>query len=138
MASKKVTLLLLPGGARRVRQIEISKILLFLFPLFAVSGALLLAAILLDYINVKKEVPRLADLRKENRQQKEQLAALAKEMEIVGKSLSELKKLDDKLRTMVNLESREDRPQFLGIGGSEPSRTGLPSRTSGRSVSGSG
>jgi murein DD-endopeptidase MepM/ murein hydrolase activator NlpD len=120
LAQKKVTLLLLPGGARRVRQIEVSKVLFFLFPLFILSGALVLATIILDYIAVKREVPRIADLRKENRQQKEQLAALSVEIETVGKSLEELKRMDDKLRTMVNLESRDDRPQFLGIGGSEP------------------
>ena len=131
LASKKVTLLLLPGGARRVRQIEISKVLLFLFPLFVLSGAVVLAAVLIDYIAIKRQIPRIvdlsADLSKENKHQKEQLATLAREIEEVGKSLDELKKMDDKLRTMVNLESREDRPQLLGIGGSEPHSNALSS-----------
>lgn len=120
MARKKVTVLFLPAGGRTVRQIEISKVLLVLFPLFLFSGALLLATVILDYIAIKKEIPGFAHLGKENKQQKEQLAALAREIEGIGKSLDELKTLDNKLRSMVNLEAREGRTQFLGIGGSEP------------------
>lgn len=120
MAAKKITVLFLPEGTRRVRQIEISKALLVLLPLFLLSGALLLAAVIRDYLVIKKDLPRLAHLYKENKQQKEQLIALAREMDSVGKSLAELKKLDHRLRTMVNLETRDDHTQFLGIGGSEP------------------
>ena len=121
---KKVTLLLLPGGARRVRQIEIPKVVFFLVPLVLLSSAFFIAAVILDYIAVKKEIPRLSDLRRENKHQKEQLTILAQEIETVGRSLEELKKLDDRLRTMVNLESKEDRPQILGIGGSAPLANG--------------
>lgn len=120
MALKKVTVLFLPQGGRTVRQIEISKVLFVLLPLVAFSGAFLLAAVILDYIAIKREIPGFAHLNKENKQQKEQLATLAKEIEGIGKSLDELKKLDNKLRTLVNLDTREDRNQFLGIGGSEP------------------
>lgn len=120
MATKKVTVLFFPQGGRTVRQIEISKFLLVLLPLFVFSGAILLATVILDYIAVKREIPGFAHLNKENTQQKVQLATLAKEIEGIGKSLDELKKLDNKLRTMVNLDTREERTQFLGIGGSEP------------------
>ncbi|RJR36535.1 MAG: M23 family metallopeptidase [Desulfobacteraceae bacterium] len=120
MAKKKVTVLLMPQGAKRVRQIEISKVFFVLVPFLVFSGALLLAAIIRDYIAVKKEIPRFAHLHKENAEQKEQLVALAQEIEVISKSLEDLKKLDNKLRAMVNLETREDRTQFLGIGGSGP------------------
>jgi len=120
LAKKKVTVLLMPQGAKRVRQIEISKVFFVLVPFLVFSGALLLAAIIRDYIAVKKEIPRFAHLHKENAEQKEQLVALAQEIEVISKSLEDLKKLDNKLRAMVNLETREDRTQFLGIGGSGP------------------
>lgn len=120
MAKQKVTVLLMPQGAKRVRQIEISRVLFVLVPFFVFTGALLLAGIILDYIAVKKEIPRFAHLHKENTLQKEQLVALAHEIESIGKSLEDLKKLDNKLRALVNLESKEDRTQFLGIGGSGP------------------
>lgn len=120
MAAKKITVLFLPEGTRRVRQIEISKALLVLLPLFLLSGALLLAAVIRDYLVIKKDLPRLAHLYKENKQQKEQLIAFSREIDRVGKSLTELKKLDHRLRAMVNLETRDDHTQFLGIGGSEP------------------
>lgn len=118
MALKKVKVLFFPEGARTVRQIEISRLFFVLLPLFFFSGALLLAVLILDYIAIKKEIPGLAHLSRENKQQKEQLAALAREIDAIGRSLDELKGLDDKLRTMVNLDTREDRTQFLGVGGS--------------------
>jgi murein DD-endopeptidase MepM/ murein hydrolase activator NlpD len=121
LALKKVRVLFFPEGARTVRQIEVSKFFFVLLPLFFFSGALLLTAFILDYITIKKDFPGFAHLNKENKQQKEQLVALAKEIEGIGKSLKELKNMDNKLRTMVNLETREDRTQFLGIGGVENS-----------------
>lgn len=124
MAAKKITILLLPQGTRRVRQIEVSKLLFVLLPLFALSGALLLTALIRDYMAVKKDLPRLAQLQRENIRQREQLAALNTEMETIGKSLTELKKFDNRLRTMVNLETRDDQSQILGVGGSDPSVMG--------------
>lgn len=121
---KTVTFLLLPGGARRVRQIEIPRYVFFLLPLLLLSSAFLIAAVILDYTAVKKEIPGLADLRRENRHQKEQLTVLAQEIETIGNSLVELRKLDDRLRTMVNLESRENRPPMVGVGGSAPLSSG--------------
>lgn len=112
-------MLLLPQGARRVRQIEISKALFVFLPLLIFSGLLFLTAFILDYIAVKREMPRLAYLHKENKEQKEQLAALAGEIEGIGRSLGDLKQIDNKLRTMINLDTKEDRTQFLGIGGSQ-------------------
>lgn len=124
MAAKKITILLVPQGARRVRQIKVSKLLFVLLPLFSLSGALVMAGVIRDYLAVKKDLPRLAHLQVENTLQREQLAALTLEMETVGKSLAELKKFDNRLRTMVNLETRDDQTQFLGIGGSDPAVMG--------------
>ena len=121
MAAKKITLLVLPDGARKVRQLKISKPLFVLLPFFFLSAALLLTAMIWDYLSIKKELPRLANLQRENKQQKEQLAALAQEIDGISNGLAELKKFDSKLRTMVNLETRDDQTQFLGIGGSDPS-----------------
>jgi murein DD-endopeptidase MepM/ murein hydrolase activator NlpD len=124
LAAKKITILLVPQGARRVRQIKVSKLLFVLLPLFFLSGALVMAGVIRDYLAVKKDLPRLAHLQVENTLQREQLAALTLEMETVGKSLAELKKFDNRLRTMVNLETRDDQTQFLGIGGSDPAVMG--------------
>lgn len=124
MAAKKITILLLPQGTRRVRQIEVSKLLFVLLPLFFLSGAVGLTALVRDYLAIKKDLPQLARLQRENIRQKEQLAALGTEMETIGRSLAELKKFDNKLRTMVNLETRDDQSQILGIGGSDPAVMG--------------
>jgi len=124
LAAKKLTILLMPQGARRVRQIEVPRLLCIALPLLFLSGALVLAGVIRDYLAVKQDLPRLAHLQKENTRQKEQLAALGQEMDTIGKSLSELKKFDNRLRTMVNLETRDDQTQFLGIGGSDPAVMG--------------
>ncbi len=121
MAAKKITVLFLPQGARkRVRQFEISRALFVLLPLFLLSGAVLLATVIRDYLAIKENLPRMAHISKENKQQKEQLIDLAKEMEGIRESLHQLKSFDNKLRTMVNLETRDDHTQFLGVGGSDP------------------
>jgi murein DD-endopeptidase MepM/ murein hydrolase activator NlpD len=117
---RKINIVVMPEGARRVRQLKVPKLLLLLvFPLLIGAG-LLLAWIIKDYLSVKIDVPRLAYLQKENSQQQEQIASLTEKIRIIQKKLTELNDFDRKLRTMVNLESTRDTPQFVGMGGSDP------------------
>jgi murein DD-endopeptidase MepM/ murein hydrolase activator NlpD len=66
-------------------------------------------------------VPALADLKKENRVQKGQLASLAQKIDRISRKMIELKEFDHKLKVMVNLADDEEPSNFLGIGGSDPS-----------------
>jgi murein DD-endopeptidase MepM/ murein hydrolase activator NlpD len=121
MAAKKITIVLLPEGGRKVRQIKVPRFLFFLLLIFTVLISGIFGWVIVDYQAVRKRTSRLAQLQKENTQQKQQLVTLAQKIDAVNDRVKELKEFDTKLRTMVNLESpTRDNSQFVGIGGSDP------------------
>jgi murein DD-endopeptidase MepM/ murein hydrolase activator NlpD len=116
--AKKVTIVFLPGGTNKVRQLKVSKLFLaFLFAL-CISGSLALIWVIRDYRAIKTEIPRLTYLEKENKHQRAQLASLAQKIDRISRRMVELKAFDKQLRTMVNLEKPDDNQQLLGVGGS--------------------
>jgi hypothetical protein len=121
LAAKKLTIVFLPGASNKVKQLKIPRFLLFFFFLIFISVALVLAWGIRDYRTIKARIPRLAQLENENDHQKLQLLALTHKIDQISGKLVELKKFDQKLKTMVNLETSDDNSQFLGIGGSDPS-----------------
>ncbi len=120
MPAKKITIIFVSDGARKTKQLKIPKIFILSLPLFIIAAAILFAWVFSDYQTVKTQIPRLAHLQKENKHQKVQLANLSQKIDHINRKMIELKKFDTKLRVLVNLETGEDNPQFLGIGGSDP------------------
>lgn len=120
MALKKINIVILPEGAKRVRQIKVPKFLFLLFIPVLICAGLLVAWIAIDYYSVKTDIPRLALLQKENSRHQEQITSLTEKILIIQKKLTELNEFDRKLRTMVNLEPTRATPHFLGMGGSDP------------------
>jgi murein DD-endopeptidase MepM/ murein hydrolase activator NlpD len=120
LAANKVTIVFLPGASKKVKQLKIPRVLLYFLFLVFLAAALALTWGIKDYRAIKAKIPRLAKLEDENEQQKLQLVALTHKIDQIGGKLIELKKFDQKLKTMVNLETSEDNSQFLGIGGSDP------------------
>ena len=118
MAAKKITIVLLPDGTRKVRQVKVPRFLVVLLFTLLLSGALGLVWVFKDYKNIKTEIPRLAHLEKENKHQKAQLVSLAQKIDRITRRMTELREFDKKLRTMVNLEKSDDSQQLLGVGGS--------------------
>lgn len=131
MAAKKITIVFLPEGARRVRQFEMPKSVFIFLSFLSLAALIALGWVIKDYQAMKRRVPRLSHLQKENEEQKVQLAALTQKIDLVTKKVAELKKFDTKLRTMVNLSSREDSTQYLGVGGSEDPGIGKEQRYGG-------
>lgn len=121
MAGKKLTIVIVPDGAKRVRQLKVRKSFLFFLFLAILGSGLLFAWWIQDYNIMKMDMPRMTGLEKENARQKIQLVALAKKIDQISKKMIKLKEFDDKLRTMVNIETTEDDVQFLGMGGVAPS-----------------
>jgi len=122
LANKKITIVFLPDGARKIRQIKIPKLLIRLFLLLFISAAALLAWTFNDYYKIKARISTHIQLREKNRQQEMQLALLVRKIDQINSKMVELKKFDHKLKVMVNLETGEnENVQFLGIGGSDPS-----------------
>lgn len=121
MAFKKINVVIVPEGAKRVRQLKVPKLLFILvFPLLICAG-LLLAWIIKDYHSVKTDIPRIALLEKENSRHQEHITSLTDKIKTIQKRLTELNEFDKKLRTMVNLEPTRSNPHFVGMGGSDPS-----------------
>lgn len=120
LASKKINIFLVPDGKGCVRQVRIPKSLpFFIIPLLIICAAFLFW-IIHDYRGIKAKVPQLAELQKENALQKEQILYMARRIDQVTEEMNELRKLDHKLKVMVNLETGEGDEQFKGVGGSDP------------------
>jgi murein DD-endopeptidase MepM/ murein hydrolase activator NlpD len=121
LALKKLTLFLVPDGTGKVKQLRVSGLLLvwlvMLFSLSVIGFFLTLHA----YSKISHKIPRLAELRKENALQKEQLLHMARKIDRFTQEMAELRKTDHTLKEMVNLETVEGDEQFRGVGGSDPS-----------------
>ena len=120
MASKNITILLLPEGTNRVRQFRFPRFLLAFFVLLLVSCASYLFWVIQDYQSIKAQRPLLVLLEKENEQKEKQFTHLARRIGEITEKMGELKEFDRKLRVMVNLETGEDSSEFQGVGGSDP------------------
>jgi murein DD-endopeptidase MepM/ murein hydrolase activator NlpD len=117
MASKKSTILFLPGTSNKVRRISLPNKLIFILSslLILIIGGLLW--FVTDYRKIKTQIPELRQLQRENMMQKTQLIALCKEINHANERIAALQKFDQKLRIMTNLESSGEHDQFLGVGG---------------------
>ena len=120
MDIRKITIVFLPDGTKRVRHLKVPRVFFSFLVLLLISGAVALSWIIKDYVSVKSEIPRLSSLEKENMLQKTQLVALAQKIDRISRRVVELKEFDRRLRTMVNIEQSEDNSLFLGVGGSDP------------------
>jgi murein DD-endopeptidase MepM/ murein hydrolase activator NlpD len=118
---KKITIVVLPEGARRVRQLKVPKWFFVGVLPFLVCVGVSLAWVIKDYQSVRIDIPRLARLQKENSLQKDQIFSLTEKIRGIQKRLLELNDFDRKLRTMVNLEPNGEGAHFFGMGGSDPS-----------------
>ena len=121
MFGKRVTIVFLPDASNKVKQFRIPQSLLLVSLLIFLSVALLFAWGVVEYRSIKGKVPKLAQLEKENTQQKMQLASLTERIDRINGRLIELNEFDRKLKIMVNMETDEENSQLLGIGGSDAS-----------------
>lgn len=120
MAFKKISVFLVPEGAKRVKQFRVPRVLLLILFLLFASCIAFFYWTTRDYLAMKAQMPRLAHLEKENEQKKDQFIHLAQRIDMITLRMVELNKFDHKLRVMVNLETRGKNAEFWGVGGSEP------------------
>ena len=118
MASKKSTILFLPGGPNKVRKINVPNRLISIFTFIILIIALGFGWLIMDYKRIKSQIPELNYLKKENRTQKIQLITLSKKINQINQKMAELQEFDHKLRVMTNTEQSGQQDQFLGLGGS--------------------
>jgi hypothetical protein len=91
MASKKITIVVVPDGPRKIRQIKIPRFWVFSLVLVFLAGSLSLAWVVRDYISIKRDLPRLSNLQEENTLQKQQITSLAGKVEAINQKMTELK-----------------------------------------------
>ncbi|MBW1681402.1 MAG: M23 family metallopeptidase [Deltaproteobacteria bacterium] len=120
MALKKITIVLVPEGTNRIKQLRIPRIFLVFVALFAVASMAFTGFLVRDYLSLKAKEPVLARLQKENEQQRRQFLHLAARIDRMSRKMTQLKALDHKLKVMVNLETSEDEGEVRGVGGYSP------------------
>jgi len=135
MASKKITIVVVPEGPRKIRQIKIPRFCFFSLVFVFLAGSLCLAWFVRDYLIIKRNLPRLTSLHEENEMQRQQIAFLSGKVQAITQKVGELKEFDRKIRAMVNMdpskgsgmETAKEQQQFIGIGGSDSSLGGANS-----------
>ena len=132
MASKKITIVVVPEGPRKIRQIKIPRLWIFSLVVIFLAAGLSVAWVVRDYLSIKRDLPRLSSLQEENTMQKQQITALSGKVEAINLKMAELKEFDRKVRDLVSLdpsrmsgmEAAREQQQFIGIGGSDSSLRG--------------
>ncbi len=132
MASKKITIVVVPEGTRKIRQIKIPRFCFFSLILVLLASSLSLAWVVRDYLVIKRDLPQLSSLQEENTLQRQQITSLSGKVQVINQKMAELKEFDRKVRAMVSIdpskgsgmEAPKEQQQFIGIGGSDSSLTG--------------
>ncbi len=135
MASKKITIVVVPEGPRKIRQIKIPRFWILSLVVLFLAGSLSLAWVVRDYLSIKRNLPHLSSLQEENSLQKQQITSLAGKVDAINQKMAELKEFDRKVRVMVShdpskgsgMESAGEQQQFIGVGGSDSSLGGINS-----------
>ena len=110
MASKKITVFLVPDYTNRVKQFRVPRFLAVFFTIFCALCAAFLFWVITDYLIMKTRMPKLAQLEVQNAQRVDQIT----------KKMGRLSEFDRRLKIMVNMETDGDSSRPQGVGGAEP------------------
>jgi len=129
---KKVTILLLPQGSRRIKRLSIpSKLPFFctIIGLIIFLGLLVFAMHTYWQNNqLKSQDTELKRLRKKAAQQNVQIYAFADKIRLLEEEMSKLRHFDQKLRAMTNKGPLLQKAGLLGTGGSDSEVSGPKNR----------
>jgi len=96
---------------------ETFKVLVYLLAFFQLS----ITFFLCDYVQVKKRQLDLDQLQQESQVQKIQIQFFSTKIKEVEKKLSRLKVIDQRIRTIANLDRNQEIMPFMGMGGASSS-----------------
>lgn len=116
---KKITIVWMPEGKNRVKQLRFPRFFLVLFFFLLIAGLTLTSWIVRDYQKIKPRISLIFPLEKENRRQKRQTEHLIERITDTNQKLGGLQDSDFKLKIMVNLETSEQNTKYDGVGGTE-------------------
>ncbi len=120
MFSRKISLFVVPGPSRKVRQYNCPRCIPFLAGLFLVCVFAAGCWIVQDYLAIKSKMPIIAALEQENALIRDRFFQMAKRIDVFKTEMSELRAFDEKLKGMVDVEMDEAKSRFHGMGGSVP------------------
>lgn len=118
MASKKSTIVFLPGGSNKIRKINVPNGLILIVCFAILLITLGIGWLISDYRRIKIQIPELDRLRKENRTQKIQLVALTRKINQINQKMAGLQEFEHRIRIMTSMEPSGEQDQFLSLGGS--------------------
>ena len=117
---KKITISLLAEDTETIRQFKLPGIAVYLIPVLILIATVFFSLGFIDYLSLKREHPQLLTLQKENSFNNEQFLHMARRLDEITQEMSEMRELDQKLRTMVKFEDAEGDSDAVGVGGSDP------------------
>lgn len=120
MFSRKISLFVVPGPSRKIRQYNCPRCIPFLAILFLICVFAAGCWIVQDYLVIKSKMPIMAALEAENVLIRGRFVRMAKRIDAFRTEMSELRAFDEKLKGMVDFEVGEAGSKFHGIGGSVP------------------
>ena len=107
MASKNFTLMIVPEAHAQVRRIQIPKKTIYAAGIAGLAVIGLFAALVVHYAYIVGQVFEARALRDENGRLKSRVAVLSAKVEDVDARLGELRRFDEKLRSMTDLHDEE-------------------------------
>jgi murein DD-endopeptidase MepM/ murein hydrolase activator NlpD len=123
LGATQIKILIVPDKGRAVKQVSTSLpfIAIGMFVLFSLVACS--CWLLRDYKRLSDQVPQLAEMEKENGQKEGEIVHLRERMNELDGDFKELLALDQKLRTVANVEASQPEVGMLAMGGSDLNST---------------
>jgi len=128
LASRQITVVVIPENTSRIRQLKFSKAFLAFSICFIVVCLTAISVIVYDYCMLKKTLPSMHALEREVTAQRAQIQAFAKKIGALKSDMMTLQEFEKKIRVIANVERSAEQDAVFGIGGSmlEDLDTNLP------------
>jgi murein DD-endopeptidase MepM/ murein hydrolase activator NlpD len=113
-----VTLMYVPGPAANIRRFNLRRRWIRRAAVAALVAVAATGTLAVDYVQVRRQLTELGQLRTETEEQRDQLLEYADKMKLISTKLTNISRLDRKLRIITNMDPADPLP-LRGIGGIE-------------------
>jgi murein DD-endopeptidase MepM/ murein hydrolase activator NlpD len=132
VGARRIKILFVPDNWGAVKQVSASLPLLAIGVFILCSTVAYFCWLIQDYMLISRQVPQLAEMEKESGQKEREFVHLFQRIGELQSDFKELLALDQKLRSVANLETSQPELGMLAMGGSElksaqPIRIEVPS-----------
>ncbi|MBW2644852.1 MAG: peptidoglycan DD-metalloendopeptidase family protein [Deltaproteobacteria bacterium] len=120
MARKDWTFLIIPECTSRVKQFKFSRFWFRFAVCFFIIASIGTCYVFLDYGRMKISRTGSDFLQGEIETQRSQIQAFSEEINTLKQDMLQLRKLDEKIRIIANIDKPRDKQAIFGVGGSLP------------------